>query len=71
IRITAILLHPMAPIGTEKLQEYLQVDDRFWSWDTVFEPINFFVGENHKLKFLPPRTDFFTRHESQFAVEEN
>ncbi|MBR6617966.1 MAG: class I tRNA ligase family protein [Oscillospiraceae bacterium] len=71
IRITAILLHPMAPIGTEKLQEYLQVDDRFWSWDTVFEPINFFVGENHKLKFLPPRTDFFTRHESQFAAEEN
>ena len=69
IRITAVLLHPMAPIGTEKLADYLQVDDRIWSWDTIFEPLNFFTGDNHKLKFLPPRTDFFTRHESQFASE--
>ncbi|HAG13160.1 MAG TPA: methionine--tRNA ligase [Ruminococcus sp.] len=67
IRIAGILLHPMAPIGTEKLQEYLQVDDRIWSWDTIFEPISYFTGAKHQLKFLPPRTDFFTRHESQFA----
>ncbi|MBQ8515307.1 MAG: class I tRNA ligase family protein [Ruminococcus sp.] len=70
IRITGILLHPMAPIGTEKLREYLQVDERIWSWETIFEPISYFTGENHKLKFLPPRTDFFTRHESQFVTEE-
>ena len=70
IRITAILLHPMAPIGTEKLRDYLQVDERFWSWEHIFEPVNFFTGENHKLKFLPPRTDFFTRHESQFGTAE-
>ncbi len=71
IRIAGVLLHPMAPFGTEKLQEYLQVDDRIWSWDTIFEPLTYFTGEQHKLKFLPPRTDFFTRHESQFAsVEE-
>ncbi len=70
IRITGILLHPLAPIGTEKLQEYLQVDDRIWSWDTILEPLTYFVGEHHQLKFLPPRTDFFTRHESQFASAE-
>lgn len=70
IRIAGVLLHPMAPFGTEKLQEYLQVDDRIWSWDTILEPLTFFTGENHKLKFLPPRTDFFTRHESQFAAGE-
>ncbi len=69
IRITAILLHPMAPFGTEKLREYLQVDERIWSWDNIFEPLTFFTQENHKLKFLPPRTDFFTRHESQFATD--
>lgn len=71
IRIAGILLHPMAPIGTEKLQEYLQVDDRIWSWDTILEPLTYFTGSDHKLRFLPPRTDFFTRHESQFATEEN
>ena len=71
IRIAGILLHPMAPIGTEKLREYLQTDERIWSWETILEPISFFTGANHKLKFLPPRTDFFTRHESQFAAEED
>ncbi len=67
IRIAAILLHPMAPFGTQKIQEYLGVDDSFWSWEHIFEPVSYFTGEGHKLKFLPPRTDFFTRHESQYA----
>ncbi|MDE5564218.1 MAG: class I tRNA ligase family protein [Oscillospiraceae bacterium] len=70
IRIAGVLLHPMAPFGTEKLREYLEVDERIWSWETILEPLTFFTGENHKLKFLPPRTDFFTRHESQFVTEE-
>lgn len=70
IRIAGVLLHPMAPFGTEKLREYLEVDERIWSWDTILEPLTFFTGEQHKLKFLPPRTDFFTRHESQFAQSE-
>ncbi|MDE5771842.1 MAG: class I tRNA ligase family protein [Ruminococcus sp.] len=68
IRITGILLHPLAPFGTEKLREYLQVDERIWSWETILEPLTYFTGEKHKLKFLPPRTDFFTRHESQFET---
>ena len=70
IRIAAILLHPMAPIGTEKVREYLGVGEEFWSWEHIFEPVSYFTGEGHKLKFLPPRTDFFTRHESQFAQSE-
>ena len=70
IRIAAILLHPMAPFGTEKIREYLGVGEEFWSWEHIFEPVSYFVGEGHKLKFLPPRTDFFTRHESQFAQAE-
>lgn len=70
IRIAGVLLHPMAPFGTEKLREYLDVDERIWSWDTILEPLTFFTGNDHKLKFLPPRTDFFTRHESQFAQSE-
>ena len=71
IRIAGVLLHPMAPFGTEKLREYLQVDERIWSWDTILEPLTYFTGSGHKLKFLPPRTDFFTRHESQFAADTN
>ncbi len=70
IRIAGVLLHPMAPFGTEKLREYLGADERIWSWETIFEPVNYFTGREHKLKFLPPRTDFFTRHESQFENKE-
>ncbi|MBR5372162.1 MAG: class I tRNA ligase family protein [Oscillospiraceae bacterium] len=69
IRTAAVLLHPLAPFGTEKVREYLQVDERIWSWDTIFEPLTAFTEKNHVLKFLPPRTDFFARHESQFASE--
>lgn len=67
IRTAAVLLHPIAPFGTEKVRDYLQIDERIWSWETIFEPLTFFTESAHKLKFLPPRTDFFTRHESQFA----
>lgn len=67
IRTAAVLLHPLAPFGTEKIREYLQVDERIWSWETIFEPLTYFTEKNHKLKFLPPKTDFFTRHESQFV----
>jgi len=71
IRTAAVLLHPMAPRGTEMILEYLQLDESFWSWDRVFDTISDFTGGNdHRLKFLEPRVDFFTRHPSQFAQSE-
>lgn len=71
IRTAAVLLHPMAPQGTEMLLEYLKLDRSFWSWEHIFEPMSAFTGgEDHELKFLEPRVDFFTRHPSQFAAEE-
>jgi len=71
IRTAAVLLHPMAPKGTEMILEYLQLGDSFWSWDKIFDPISAFTGgSDHKLKFLEPRVDFFTRHPSQFDTAE-
>ncbi|MCM1333808.1 MAG: class I tRNA ligase family protein [Bacteroides sp.] len=71
IRTAAVLLHPMAPKGTEMLLEYLRLDRSFWSWERIFEPLAAFTGgADHELKFLEPRVDFFTRHPSQFASEE-
>lgn len=68
IRTAAVLLHPMAPKGTEMLLEYLQLDESFWSWDRIFDKMSDFTGgKPHKLKFLEPRVDFFTRHPSQFG----
>ncbi len=71
IRTAAVLLHPMAPKGTEMILEYLQLGKDFWSWDKIFDTMASFTnGQDHKLKFLEPRVDFFTRHPSQFAQGE-
>ena len=71
IRTAAVLLHPMAPKGAEMILEYLGLDESFWSWDRIFDTIaDFTGGKDHKLKFLEPRVDFFTRHPSQFAQSE-
>jgi methionyl-tRNA synthetase len=47
--------------------EYLNLGEDFWSWDHIFEPIYSFMDnpEEHKLKFLEPRVDFFKKHPSQ------
>ena len=69
IRTAAVLLHPMAPKGTEMILEYLQLDKSFWSWDKIFDTIaDFTDGKDHKLKFLEPRVDFFTKHPSQLGT---
>lgn len=67
IKTAAVLLHPIAPRGTEMVREYLCVDETLWSWDGVFDTFEKLLGAGeHQLKFLEPRVDFFTRHESQF-----
>jgi len=47
--------------------DYLRLGEEFWSWDRVFEPVYSFIDnpQEHKLKFLEPRVDFFKKHTSQ------
>lgn len=66
IKTAAVLLHPLAPRGTETVREYLGIGEELWSWEHIFDTLAVFCEDGHKLKFLEPRTDFFTRHESQF-----
>ncbi|MCL2052902.1 MAG: class I tRNA ligase family protein [Oscillospiraceae bacterium] len=67
IKTAALLLHPLAPNGTEMLREYLKLGDDFWCWESAFntfaDTLNGF--DEHELKFLEPRVDFFKKHESQ------
>ncbi len=65
IRVAAALCHPIAPKGCEMIREYLRVDERIWDWAYIFEPLSFFVEDNHTFRFLEPRVDFFEKHESQ------
>lgn len=69
VRVVTVLLHPIAPVGTEKIREYLQVGPEFWSWERVFEPVYAFMADpaTHTLRVLEPRVDFFEKHPSQVA----
>ncbi|HEX7712607.1 MAG TPA: class I tRNA ligase family protein [Bacillota bacterium] len=69
VRTAAVLMHPIAPQGTEMILDYLNLGEEFWNWDRIFEPLYAFMKDpqNHKLKFLEPRVDFFKKHPSQIA----
>ncbi len=67
LRVGLTLLHSIAPVGCEMLRDYLNADEKIWSWDYIFEPLSYFQDEKRELKFLEPRVDFFSKHPSQFA----
>ncbi|MBQ9342056.1 MAG: class I tRNA ligase family protein [Lachnospiraceae bacterium] len=72
IRVINSLLHPIAPAGTELVQDYLRVDDKMFNWEYIFDDIYGLVAnkDNHRLKFLEPRFDFFKKPECQFRKDE-
>jgi methionyl-tRNA synthetase len=70
VKVATVLLHPVAPHGTEKVREYLNLGEEFWSWQNIFKPLAELIGEpaQHDFKFLEPRVDFFEKHPSQAAA---
>ncbi|MDE6592489.1 MAG: class I tRNA ligase family protein [Oscillospiraceae bacterium] len=66
IKTAMILLHPLAPKGAENLRDYLNLGKEIWSWERIFDTLESFVRDGHKLKFLEAKQDFFTRHPSQY-----
>ncbi len=67
IKSILLLLHPIAPESAENARQQMDLDDNLWSWDNIFKPTEFFMqnSEEHKLKEIPPKYDFFTKHDSQ------
>ena len=37
LRMCAVLMHPVAPAGTQMIADYLGFGDEFWSWEHIFE----------------------------------
>lgn len=70
VRVATVLMHAIAPEGTEKVREYLRLGEDFWRWDRIFEPLYAFMDDPaaHRLKFLAPRVDFFEKHPSQIPT---
>jgi methionyl-tRNA synthetase len=67
LRVSTVLMHPIAPEGTEMVCDYLGFGREFWDWNRIFDTVYDFMDNphEHSLKTLPPRTDFFRKHESQ------
>ena len=73
LRVCTLLMHPVAPKGCEMICEYFQLDPaRLFTWDAPFAnmdelcPPESVAAGMHPVKELPPRTDFFPAHPSQF-----
>lgn len=73
LRVSALLMHPVAPAGCEKIAAYLNIPaERVFSWNEDFEGMDELCSAEeracgrHAVVELPPRTDFFEKHSSQF-----
>lgn len=65
IKVANILLHPIAPHGTENVAKYLRLKDGWNKWDIIFDDVYNLLEENHKLTTLKEKEDFFKKHPSQ------
>ncbi len=67
IKTATALSHPIAPKSTETVREYLGLTEKqLYSWDNIFKSFGEIAGKAHQLKFLEPKTDFFTRPSWQY-----
>ena len=72
LRVAALLMHPAVPTGCQMICDYFEfAPGVFFSWENAFlslDELTKLVGEKpgeHKVRELPPRTDFFSKHPSQ------
>lgn len=65
IRVANILLHPISPVGTEKVREYMGMNEKCFDWQYILEDIYFFLSNERKFKTLAEKEDFFKKHQSQ------
>jgi len=67
VRVATVLMHPIAPKGTEMVREYLNIGEEFWDWNRIFDTLDSFIDnpDSHAFRVLEPRVDFFEKHPSQ------
>ncbi len=72
LRTLTLLMHPVVPEGCELIARMLHVvKPLFFSWDHAFESVREIIScyadkpEDYRIEELPPRFDFFEKHESQ------
>ncbi|MDO4753448.1 MAG: class I tRNA ligase family protein [Bacillota bacterium] len=72
-KVLALLLHPITPYSAENIRKMMNLDETLWSWDHVFSNIQTHMASEreHKLVEIPPKYDFYKKHDSQFEAKAN
>lgn len=72
LRTLTLLMHPVVPQGCERIAQMLHLPaERFFSWDYAFDGVREVASAHGSeaadfaIDELPPRFDFFEKHESQ------
>jgi methionyl-tRNA synthetase len=66
VKTATILSHPIAPESTRTVMEFMNLDDRMFSWDNIFDSIDAITTAGHEFKTLEPRFDFYKKPEWQY-----
>lgn len=61
VRVAVTLLHPVAPIGTEKVREQLGIGPELWDWSRIFDTLDDLLPPGHRFAHLPQHSDFFDK----------
>lgn len=72
VKVALTLLHPIVPSSCEYARTQLHLTENLWSWDHIFEPITACMSDEktHHIENIPPKFDFFKKHDSQFDTGE-
>lgn len=73
LRVACLLMHPVVPTGCEMICDYMDfAPEDLFSWNYDFEDMDELCSAGditagaHPVRELPPRFDFFKKHESQY-----
>lgn len=73
LHVGTVLMHGIVPAGCELIAQHFAIPaETFFSWDHIFDTCDKIVeslGEKagtHAIVPLPPRFDFFSKHDSQY-----
>ena len=65
IKTGVILLHPIAPSGSELVAEYMKAEDKLWDWNNIEKTFKEICPDVTQFKFLESKFDFFKKHPTQ------
>lgn len=66
VKTATVLAHPVAPVSTEHVIEFMNLPKETFSWDHIFETVDALTKEGHTFNVLEPRSDFYTKPAWQY-----